>query len=60
MTKKKTCDRCKASKCEPGWGYSCSLGYEVDISQGTPKEPCPKPLTFERLFAAQKKGRQIG
>ena len=45
--KKKTCERCRALRV----GYrgdpsECQLGYDIDPLQATPREPCPKPLTY--------------
>ena len=48
---KRTCNRCKASVLEQGYGYSCSLGYAVDSEKGTPKEVCPKPTSYTMLVA---------
>lgn len=45
------CNRCCAADCDKGT-YECRLGYPVDIIKGIPKEPCPKPITIQKLKTA--------
>lgn len=53
MKKARTCFRCKASFHSDGL-YYCSLNYKIDAATGTPKEPCPKPLSNPKLVKADK------
>lgn len=53
MKKARTCFRCKASFHSDGL-YYCSLNYKIDTATGTPKEPCPKPLSNPKLVKADK------
>ena len=48
---KRSCNQCKASAQKQGYGYSCSLGYNVDKDLGIPKEACPKPTSYTMLVA---------
>jgi len=50
-TLKRTCNLCKASAIEQGYGYTCTLGYVVDKDLGIPKEACPKPTSYTMLVA---------
>jgi len=49
---KKTCEGCRAFD---GPFDSCSLGYWKDRYE--PKEPCPKPKTYDKLVELHKKGK---
>jgi hypothetical protein len=63
ISQKRTCSECKAMKpivdtddCRVT--FECDLGYSVesvDGRLGKPKEPCPKPLTYEERDIALKK-----
>lgn len=53
LTQKKNCNGCRASE-----RYSeCSLGYKCEDYK--PKEPCPKPLTIQKLIEAKRKETSI-
>ena len=51
---KKTCNNCIASEWDKGC-YECTLGYDVNIKNGLPKEECPKPITNKQFFDAKPK-----
>ena len=51
---KKTCNKCRVSSWEKGV-YTCELGYDINITAGTPNEECPKPLTISQYFNAKHK-----
>lgn len=56
LSKKRTCDRCKAILYE-GLGF-CQLGFQTTIFNGNhhPKETCPMPLSKAALLSAKSKG----
>lgn len=59
---KRKCDGCRALQVKHPYDGKCSLGYEIgkrrinDYLYGyKPLEECPKPVTWEKLIASEKK-----
>jgi hypothetical protein len=53
---KKTCNRCKALLEDSFSGFTCSLGFPINIVtfeniyiSAKPLSHCPKPLTYKRI-----------
>ncbi len=51
----RTCYGCKATDIDKSV-YECFLHYSVDIKDGFPLEPCPKPITNKQFVTCKRKG----
>lgn len=59
MRMKKTCDGCRALEPDIYRLWQCSLHYKIDVKQGVPLEPCPKPRTIKQLVHLPRKEQKI-
>lgn len=65
MKIKKSCSRCKALCSDRVFGKRCDLGYKIEeityqgfVITAKPLEPCPKPLTVDKLLIFKDRGKK--